>query len=72
MKDLVALCEKHNVSLMLSQRDDSVFKGVFEGFSVFFTDGTPSKESTKTCVSGGENLLYPSSITVQVNRYKKS
>lgn len=68
MNDLVSLVRKHGISLMISQKDDSKFKQEYDGFSVFFTDGTPSKERIKRC-SVGE---YPTSITVQLIRYKKS
>ena len=67
--DLQELCKKHNVTVITGGQVDPKLAYQYDGFSIFITDGSPSKRKELDKVIG-EAMHHESTLTITLNRFK--
>ena len=71
VEDLLALCEKHGVTIMTGFQKDEQLNYQYDGLNIFITDGSPSKKKVLDKAIG-EAMQYQSTLrlTLTKNKFK--
>lgn len=70
-EDLLALCKKHNVTIITGSKKDEALNYQFDGLNIFITDGTPSKRKVLDKIIS-EKMHYESKLTITLNRFNNN
>jgi len=68
-EDLIALCKKHDVTIITGFKKDETLNYNLDGLNIFITDWTPSKRKILDKAIG-EATQYPTTLKITLNRFK--